>query len=109
MRCEFSSRAKLWLVSCRCSRRTSIILRTEQGLDEIERFADEILHPGLQGAQLVLRMGGDHEYRQIAVGFDLLQSLHHLESVQAGHFQIEQNQIVAVLAVQFAGCARVPR
>jgi hypothetical protein len=63
----------------------------------------------LQRAQLVAWLRGDHEDRQVAIGFDFLQPFHHLESVQAGHLQIEQDQVVAVLAVKFADLMRVHR
>ena len=35
--------------------------------DQVKRLADEILCAGLQGAQLVARLGGDHEDRKVAV------------------------------------------
>ena len=78
-------------------------------LGQIERFADEILGAGFERAQLVGRLRGDHEDRQIAVRFDFLQTFHHLESVHAGHLKIEQDQAVAVLAVQFADLVRIGR
>ena len=73
--------------------------------DQVERLADEILRAGLQRAQLVARLGGDHEHRQIAVRVVGLEAFHHLESVHAGHLQIEQDQVVVVLAVQRADLA----
>ena len=76
---------------------------------EIERFADEILSPGSQRAQLVTRLGGNHEDRKVAACFDFLQAFHHLESVQAGHLQVEQDQAVAVPAVKFADRVRIGR
>ena len=59
---------------------------------QIERLADEIPCAGLQRAQLVAGLGGDHEDRQVAVGIVGLQAFHHLESVHAGHLQVEQNR-----------------
>jgi len=85
------------------------MVNSHQYLREIERFADEILRPGFQCAQLVIRLGGDHENRKIAVGFDCLQALHHLESIQAGHLKVEPDQGMAVLAVQLADLVRIPR
>ena len=64
--------------------------------------------PRLQRAQLVSRLGGDGQHRQVAVRFDFLQAFHHLESVHAGHLEIEQDQVVAVLAVQLADLAADP-
>ena len=85
------------------------VVNSHQYLREIERFADEILRPGFRRAQLVIRLGGDHENRKIAVGFDCLQALHHLESIQAGHLKVEPDQGMAVLAVQLADLVRIPR
>ena len=67
------------------------------------------LAPALQRAQLVSRLGGDHEHRKIAVRFDFLQAFHHLESIHAGHLQIEQDQVVVVIAMQRADCMRIHR
>ncbi len=55
------------------------------------------------------RLCSDHQDREIAIPFDLLQPFHHLESVHAGHLEIEQNQTVTILAVQFADLARISR
>jgi hypothetical protein len=73
----------------------------------IERLTDEILRSGFERAQLVVRLRGDDQYRQIAIGFDLLQAFHHLKSVHAGHLKIEQDQAVAVRPVQLADLARI--
>ena len=85
------------------------VVDARQHFGQIERFADEILRAGFQRAQLVARLGGDHEDRKIAVRFDFLQAFHHLESVHAGHLQIEQDQVVAVLAVKLADLLRIHR
>ncbi len=74
---------------------------------QIERFADEILGARFQRAQFVSGLGGDHQDRKIAVFLDFLQAFHHLESVHAGHLEIEQNQRVAVFAVQLADLGRI--
>ena len=76
-------------------------------LDQIEGLADEILRPGLQGAQLVTGLGGQHDHRQIVVGLVGLEGFHHLEAVHDGHLQIEQDQVVAVVAVQRTDLQRV--
>ena len=58
--------------------------------------------PALQRAQLVIGLGGHDEHRQVAVFLDFLQPVHHLEAVHARHLEIEQDQVVAVLAVKLA-------
>ena len=75
----------------------------------VKRFADEILRAGCQRPQLVARLGRDHEYRKIAIGFDFLQPFHHLEAIHAGHLQIEQDQVVVVVAMQRAHGTRIRR
>jgi hypothetical protein len=55
----------------------------------------------------VARLGGNHEHRQVGVGRVGLEAFHHLEAVHAGHLQVEQDQVVAVLAVQRADLARI--
>jgi hypothetical protein len=69
-------------------------------LDQIERLADEILCAGLQRAQLVTGLGGDHEDRKVIVRIVGLERFNHLEPVHAGHLQVEQDQVVAVPAMQ---------
>ena len=64
---------------------------------------------GLQRAQLVARLGGDHEDRKVAVRIVRLEAFHHLESIHAGHLQVEQDQVVAVLAMQRADLLRICR
>ena len=83
------------------------VVNPHQDLREIERFADEILRPGLQGAQLLIRLGGNHEDRQVAVDFHFLQLFHDLESIHAWHLQIEEDQGVAVAAVKLANLMRI--
>ena len=77
--------------------------------DQVKRFADEILRAGGERTQLVARLGGDHEHRKIAIGFDFLQAFHHLEAIHAGHLQIEQDQVVVVVAMQRADGMRIRR
>ena len=60
----------------------------------------------MQCAQLVARLGGDHDDRQVAVPVIGLQSFDDLESVHAGHLQVEQDQVVAVLPMQRADFGR---
>ena len=67
------------------------------------------LGAGLQRAQLVAGLSGDHEDRKVAVGIVGLEGLDHLEAIHAGHLQIEQDQVVAVLAMQRADFLRIHR
>src|ERR1022692_3956670 len=85
------------------------VVNPDQYLWEIERFADEILRPGFERAQLVIRFGGNYEDWKIAARFDFLQTFHHLKAVHAGHLKIEQDQVVAVLVVKLPDRARLLR
>jgi len=85
------------------------IVNPHQYFIQIERFADEVLGTALQCAQLVRRLGGDGQHRQIAFGFDFLEPFHHLESVHAGHLNIQQDQVVGIVAVKLADLARIHR
>jgi hypothetical protein len=60
----------------------------------------------LQRPQLVTRLSGNHKDRNVAVGFDRLQTFHHLKSVHSRHLQIEQDQVIAILEVKPADFAR---
>ncbi len=71
-------------------------------LEQVEGLADEVAGAGFQRGDLEARLGGQRQHRQVAALFDLLQALHHLEAVQAGHLQVEQDQVVVVLAMQRA-------
>ena len=64
---------------------------------------------GLQRTQLVLRLRGDHEHWQATIGFNCLKALHDLESVHPGHLEIQDDQVVAVLAVERANLKRIHR
>src|ERR1700694_2291428 len=72
------------------------VVNSEQDFFEINWFTDKILRPGSQRAQLVIWLGGNHEDRQIPACFNFLQVVHDLETVHAGHLEIEQDQVVAV-------------
>ena len=85
------------------------VVNPQQHLGLLNRFADEILRAGLERAQLVIRSGGNDKQRKVVVRFSFLERLHHLESVHAGHPKIEQDQVVAVLAVQRADLGRIRR
>jgi len=67
---------------------------------QVEGLADEVARAGFQGRDLETRLGGKRQHRQVAAFFDFLQAFHHLETVQAGHLQVEQDQVVVMLAVQ---------
>ncbi len=41
--------------------------------------------------------------------FDFLEAFHHLEAIHARHLQIEQDQVVAVLAMKLADRMRIHR
>ena len=75
--------------------------------DQIERLADEILGPLLQGAQLVTRLCGQHNDRQVIIRIDRFKGFHYLESIHARHLQIEQDQVVMVLAMQRTDLHRI--
>ena len=78
------------------------VVDPHQHLDDVERLADEVLGAGLAARAACGGLGGHDEDRQVAVRLDLLQALHHLEPVHAGHLEVEQDQVVAVLAVELA-------
>ena len=69
------------------------VAHARQHLGKLERLADEILRAGLERSQLVDRLSRDDQHRQAAVRFKLLEPLHHLKSVHAGHQKIEQDQV----------------
>jgi hypothetical protein len=75
--------------------------------DQVERLGHEVLRAGLQRAQLVAGLRGDHQDRQVAVGVVRLEGFDHLEAVHARHLQVEQDQVVAVLAMQRAHLVRI--
>ena len=75
--------------------------------DQIEGLADEIPRARLQGAHLVAGLRGDHEDRQVGVGSVGLETCDDLESVHAGHLQVEQDQVVGVFTMQRADLLRI--
>ena len=83
------------------------VMDTDQGLRQIERPGDEILGPGLQGAKTVIRLSGNHEDREVAVGLDLVQSLEDLEAIHYRHLNVQQDQGITVLLVHGTDPARV--
>jgi hypothetical protein len=78
------------------------VLDGRQHLGQIERLADEILRAGLQGAQLVRRLGGQHQDRHVAALLDFLQAGQDFEAVHARHRDVEQDQVVAVCTMKAA-------
>ena len=78
-------------------------------LEQVERLADEILGARLQRPQLVSRLGGQHDDRKVAIRIVGLEGFHHLEAIHARHLQVEQDQVVAVPAVESADLLRILR
>ncbi len=85
------------------------VAHARQHFGQIEGLADEVLCAGLQRAELVARLGGQHEDREIVVLVDVTQAFHHLESVHARHLEIEEDETEAVRAVKLADLVRIPR
>ena len=83
------------------------VVNARQHLGQFKRLANEIPRAGLKSAQLVARLGGDDQHRKVALRFNFLEPLHHLESVQDWHLQIEQDQVVVILEVKFADLGRI--
>jgi len=71
-------------------------------LNQIKRLADKILGAGLQCAQFVAGLCSEHDHWQVGISQIGLESFHHLKTIHARHLQVEQNQIVGVLAMQRA-------
>jgi hypothetical protein len=89
--------------------RIRVFADTRLHFHQVEWLADEVARAGLQGAQLVSRLGGDDEDRQPCVAIIGLQRLDHLEAVHARHLQVQQDEVVAVLAMARANVQRVHR
>ncbi len=85
------------------------VVNSRFDFDEIERFADEVFRTGLQRAHLVAGLGGDDEHGEVGVRVVGLETLHHDESVYARHLQVEQNEVVAVRAMECADLERIHR
>ena len=75
------------------------VVNPRQHLGQRKRLADEVLGAGLEGAQLLSRLRADDQHRKVAVRCNFLESLHDLESIHAGHHQVQQDEVVRVLAV----------
>jgi len=56
----------------------------------------------------VIWLGRDDEHREITADIERLKALHHLKAVQARHLKVQQDQGIAVLAVQLADLVRIP-
>src|SRR5205807_1371974 len=72
------------------------VVNTRPEFRQIERFTDEILGACLQSAKFVIWLRSDHKNRQVTARFDFLEAGHDLESVHAGHLEIEKDQIITV-------------
>jgi hypothetical protein len=67
------------------------------------------LAPLFRARSFVIGLRRQHQDGQIAARLDFLQAFHHLESIEAGHQDIEQDQVVAVFAVKLLNLARISR
>ena len=85
------------------------IVNAHQHFGRIEGFADEVLGSRLQRPQLVRRIRSHDQHREVVVRLDRLEAVHHREAVHTRHLQVEDNQVVAVLAMQGADGTRVRR
>ncbi len=55
------------------------------------------------------RLGGKHDDGRVGVRLVRLETFQYLESIHAGHLQIEQDQVIAVLAVERTHFLRIHR
>src|SRR5206468_10696559 len=78
------------------------VVNTREQFGQLKRFADEVLGAGSKGMEFLLRLRRNDENRKIAVLFDFLQAFHYLKSVHSRHLEIEKDQIVTILEVEFA-------
>ena len=72
------------------------VANPQQRFDAVERLGEEIARPHRQRALLHRRrvVGGDDQHRQVALdGEQRPQRLHHLEAVEVGHVQVEDDQV----------------
>ena len=83
------------------------VVNPDVHLGQIERFTDEVLCAGFQRAHLVTWLSRQHDDRKVRIGTVGLERFHDLEAVHAGHVQIEQDQVIVVLAVQRANVHRI--
>jgi hypothetical protein len=73
--------------------------------EQVEGLADEVARAGFERGDLEAGLGREGQHRQVAALFDFLQALHDLETVQARHLQVEQDQVVVVFAMQGHTCS----
>ena len=57
----------------------------------------------------MFRLRGGHDDRQVALRLNLLQPRHHLESIQPRHQEVQQDERIAILAVQLTDFPGVRR
>ena len=55
------------------------------------------------------RLRGDDKHGEVVVRVNCLEPLHYLEPIHHGHLKIKQDQVVAVLQVEFVGFAGIRR
>jgi len=57
----------------------------------------------------VTGLRGEYKDWKVTILGICLEAFHYLESIHAGHLQIEQDQIVAIRAMERTDLARIPR
>ena len=85
------------------------VLGAHQDLRQVEWLADEIPRASSQRPQLVTGLGGDDEDGEMTLRVALLKALHDLKPVHVRHLEVEQDQSVAVLAMELADQSRIGR
>jgi hypothetical protein len=66
----------------------------------VEGLADEVAGSGFEGAQFVVWLRGDDQDGEITLALDLFELLHDFEAVHDGHLKVEEDQAVAIAAVE---------
>ena len=87
------------------------IAHAQEQLDLLEGLGDEIARAGLERRSLALarHVGGQHEHGQIRLGPPRLEASQHLDAVEVGHAEIQQDQIGLELGAEPEHLARVAR
>ncbi len=87
------------------------IAHAQEQLDLLEGLGDEIARAGLERGPLALarHVGREDEHRQVGVGPLLFELAEHLDPVEVGHSQIQQDQIGLELGAVSEDLSRVGR
>ncbi len=87
------------------------IAHAQEQLDLLEGLGDEIARAGLERGSLALarHVGREDEHRQVGVGPLLFELAEHLDPVEVGHSQIQQDQIGLELGAVSEDLSRVGR